>query len=192
MTLVLPVLHTRLPGVGFPSSSPRNPLSLTSRYVRPQVVSPLLSSNRYYLLRWELVRDAHLIHPSLYKLTSSLRAGIESTYGAQCGPKGPTGSCYADSVVGNGANFADAYFELDYLRVYTTGGVGPTPTPAVPGATLAFSHQTAKSAAQPLRPAFGASGEGMGVTWVLGMMVTLGLGWGAGMGLGWGMDGVAW
>lgn len=40
---------------------------------------------------------------------------------------------YEDNVVGNGRNYDQAYFEISYLRAYTTGGVAPTPSPATPG-----------------------------------------------------------
>jgi hypothetical protein len=36
--------------------------------------------------------------------------------------------------VGDGRNYDEAYFEIKYLRAYTTGGVAPTPSPATKGA----------------------------------------------------------
>jgi hypothetical protein len=96
-------------------------------------------------------------------------------------------------VVGTGENYANAYFEIKYLRAYTTGGVGPTPVPAVPGATLGHNAigQTANAAAprRMVDPSLGGT-----ATWrtlAMGAMVVFGAGWGAGMGMGW-MDGVGW
>ncbi|KAF9016159.1 hypothetical protein BDZ89DRAFT_1022929 [Hymenopellis radicata] len=58
-------------------------------------------------------------------------AGLSNTYFPSCGGAGPTGTCYADSVVGPGSNFNDAYFEVSYIKAYTTGGPAPTPNAAV-------------------------------------------------------------
>ncbi|KAJ7048581.1 glycoside hydrolase family 16 protein [Mycena amicta] len=56
-------------------------------------------------------------------------AGIPADYDQTCGSTGPTGICYNDNVVGSGANFEQAYFELKYVRAYTTGA--PAPSAAV-------------------------------------------------------------
>jgi len=40
---------------------------------------------------------------------------------------GCSGQCYADYVVGEGSKYDNAYFEVEYLRVYTAA-TGPTPT----------------------------------------------------------------
>jgi hypothetical protein len=53
-------------------------------------------------------------------------AGIPSEYLATCAGQGPTGICYNDNVVGNGANYNDAYFELRYVRTYTTAAPAGT------------------------------------------------------------------
>ncbi|KIY48424.1 glycoside hydrolase family 16 protein [Fistulina hepatica ATCC 64428] len=55
-------------------------------------------------------------------------AGLEEVYYPSCGSAGPTGLCYNDMVVGSGLKFSEAYFEIKYLRAYTTGGVVPAPT----------------------------------------------------------------
>ncbi|KAJ6486835.1 glycoside hydrolase family 16 protein [Mycena sanguinolenta] len=47
-------------------------------------------------------------------------AGLPQYYLPQCASQGPTGICYNDNVVGNGNNYNDAYFELQYVRAYTT------------------------------------------------------------------------
>ncbi|KAG9218256.1 hypothetical protein CCMSSC00406_0005937 [Pleurotus cornucopiae] len=57
-------------------------------------------------------------------------AGLPEQYTPACGSSGPTGICYNDNVVGPGARFDDAFFEINYLRAYTTGGVAPTPSAA--------------------------------------------------------------
>ncbi|KAJ3874433.1 glycoside hydrolase family 16 protein [Lentinula edodes] len=55
-------------------------------------------------------------------------AGLPEVYFPYCGNQGSTGICYNDNVVGDGSNYDDAYFEIPYIRAYTTGGVAPTPT----------------------------------------------------------------
>ncbi|KAK0446083.1 glycoside hydrolase family 16 protein [Desarmillaria tabescens] len=52
-------------------------------------------------------------------------AGLSNLYFPSCGSG--TGTCYADSVVGPGSTFNDAYFEISYIRAYTTGAPAPTP-----------------------------------------------------------------
>lgn len=42
-----------------------------------------------------------------------------------------SGACYANNVVGSGANYDDAYFEIRYLRAYTTEAPGVAPTAVV-------------------------------------------------------------
>jgi len=57
-------------------------------------------------------------------------ASIPSVYNPQCFNSGPTGRCYDDNVVGPGSpKYDDAYFEINYVRAYTTGGPAPTATP---------------------------------------------------------------
>ncbi|KAI0313330.1 concanavalin A-like lectin/glucanase domain-containing protein [Amylostereum chailletii] len=56
-------------------------------------------------------------------------AGIPELYGPQCGNAGTTGICYNDNVVGPGSpKYDEAYFEVNYLRAYTTGAPAPTPS----------------------------------------------------------------
>jgi len=58
-------------------------------------------------------------------------ASLPSVYNPQCFGSGPTGRCYDDNVVGPGSpKYDDAYFEIDYVRAYTTGGPAPTATPS--------------------------------------------------------------
>ncbi|KAF7298914.1 Rhodanese domain-containing protein [Mycena indigotica] len=60
-------------------------------------------------------------------------AGIPADYLETCAAKGPTGICYNDNVVGSGANFDQAYFELKHVRAYTTAGPGPSAAVAALG-----------------------------------------------------------
>ncbi|KIY70854.1 glycoside hydrolase family 16 protein [Cylindrobasidium torrendii FP15055 ss-10] len=53
-------------------------------------------------------------------------AGLTEQYFPTCGSQGPTGQCYQDQVVGSGDNYNDAYFEINSIRAYTTGGPVPT------------------------------------------------------------------
>ena len=67
---------------------------------------------------------------------------------------GTTGTCYQDNVVGPGSpKYDEAYFEIDFLRAYTTGG--PAPTPASAGIELGSTvckPRDPSCAACPLRP----------------------------------------
>ncbi|KAJ7151048.1 concanavalin A-like lectin/glucanase domain-containing protein [Mycena filopes] len=53
-------------------------------------------------------------------------AGLPEQYQATCAGTGPTGICYNDNVVGPGNNYDEAYFELKYVRAYTTAAPGAT------------------------------------------------------------------
>ncbi|KAF9003228.1 hypothetical protein BDQ17DRAFT_489203 [Cyathus striatus] len=55
-------------------------------------------------------------------------AGLPVQYLPECAAQGPTGICYNDNVVGSGENYDNAYFEVNFVRAYTTGGAVPTPT----------------------------------------------------------------
>ncbi|KAH7924694.1 glycoside hydrolase family 16 protein [Leucogyrophana mollusca] len=49
-------------------------------------------------------------------------AGTQWNYNASCGNSGPTGLCYNDCVVGPGSpRYDEAYFDISYIRAYTTG-----------------------------------------------------------------------
>ncbi|THH13299.1 hypothetical protein EW146_g6908 [Bondarzewia mesenterica] len=72
-------------------------------------------------------------------------AGLPQVYTPACGNSGPTGRCYDDNVVGLGTpKYDNAYFEISYIRAYTTGG--PAPTPAASGAWSIPSGSTVVSA----------------------------------------------
>ncbi|EPQ53437.1 hypothetical protein GLOTRDRAFT_116915 [Gloeophyllum trabeum ATCC 11539] len=105
-------------------------------------------------------------------------AGIPPVYDPTCASQGPTGLCYNDNVVGPGSpKYDNAYFEINYVRAYTTGGAVPTPTPtpttqtgdgyAVPGAS---SSTTSSPSAN-----YAGAGAGIGCG-VVGVAVALGLG----------------
>ncbi|TFK38093.1 concanavalin A-like lectin/glucanase domain-containing protein [Crucibulum laeve] len=75
-------------------------------------------------------------------------AGLPAQYLPACGGSGPTGICYNDNVVGSGSRYDDAYFEVKYVRAYTTPGSGPTPT-AVAANAASFTPMTSSSSAGP-------------------------------------------
>ena len=56
---------------------------------------------------------------------------------------GPTGDCYQDMVLGPGSpKYDDAYFEINYIRAYSTGTPTPSATPSassVSGVTVITS-----------------------------------------------------
>ncbi|KAF9268860.1 hypothetical protein L218DRAFT_535714 [Marasmius fiardii PR-910] len=61
---------------------------------------------------------------------SSTASGTSNQGGQQTG-QGQAGAskCYTDNVVGQGSpKFDNAYFEINYVRTYTTGGAVPSPT----------------------------------------------------------------
>ncbi|EIN08822.1 glycoside hydrolase family 16 protein [Punctularia strigosozonata HHB-11173 SS5] len=80
-------------------------------------------------------------------------AGLPDVYAETCANAGPTGICYNDNVVGDGSNYDDAYFEIPHIRTYTTGGVGPTPTPNDQARRTSSAGETSIRLARP----FGAS-----------------------------------
>ncbi|KAI9511857.1 concanavalin A-like lectin/glucanase domain-containing protein [Russula earlei] len=58
-------------------------------------------------------------------------AGLPAVYNPHCLHSGSTGRCYDDNVVGPGSpKYDSAYFEINYVRAYTTGGPAPTSTPS--------------------------------------------------------------
>ncbi|KAG5637617.1 hypothetical protein H0H81_003951 [Sphagnurus paluster] len=100
-------------------------------------------------------------------------AGLGSEYLPQCAGSGPSGICYNDNVVGPGDRYNDAYFEINYVRAYTTGGVAPTPTAAafavgpLPTNNATTTTHTVGTALVPSSlfypGAAGAKGRGVGV-----------------------------
>jgi hypothetical protein len=53
---------------------------------------------------------------------------------------------YNDNVVGPGGRYSNAYFEISYLRAYTTGGAVPTPTAALVSHSITSSSATITTA----------------------------------------------
>ncbi|KAG6915217.1 hypothetical protein DXG01_012688 [Tephrocybe rancida] len=68
-------------------------------------------------------------------------AGQPTEYLRTCANSGPTNKCYNDNVVGPGAHYDDAYFEIKYVRAYTMGG-GRDVTPAATAAVTIVSPNT--------------------------------------------------
>ncbi|KAF8971847.1 concanavalin A-like lectin/glucanase domain-containing protein [Flammula alnicola] len=48
-------------------------------------------------------------------------AGVPSIYSSTC--QTPTNSCVNDNVIGNGSNYATAYWEISYIRTYLSSNV---------------------------------------------------------------------
>ncbi|KAI0772440.1 concanavalin A-like lectin/glucanase domain-containing protein [Trametes elegans] len=72
-------------------------------------------------------------------------AGQPTIYQQTCG--GPLGNstvdiCYIDNVINNGTNYADAFFEIQYVRVFSTG----TAQPLVPSGTALVPDTSGSSA----------------------------------------------
>ncbi|KAF9240470.1 concanavalin A-like lectin/glucanase domain-containing protein [Melanogaster broomeanus] len=79
-------------------------------------------------------------------------AGVPSIYDSSCATAGPTGICYNDSVVGPGSpRYDNAYFDISYIRTYTTSlpansstQISPT-SPSVVTVTLPLPQPTQTS-----------------------------------------------
>ncbi|KAI0035226.1 concanavalin A-like lectin/glucanase domain-containing protein [Vararia minispora EC-137] len=69
-----------------------------------------------YFAAQHLIFDITLCGGTLTALLSHLDfAGSSSVYAETCG----TGTCYTDNVIGNGSNYASAYFEIQYVKVFS-------------------------------------------------------------------------
>ncbi|KAJ6631186.1 glycoside hydrolase family 16 protein [Mycena sp. CBHHK59/15] len=88
-------------------------------------------------------------------------AGIAADYLPTCASSGPTGICYNDNVVGPGNKYDEAYFELQYIRAYTTAA--PAPTVALGSTSTGGTGETIARGWWP----FGVVAAGM----VLGMLL---------------------
>ncbi|PPQ73832.1 hypothetical protein CVT26_012147 [Gymnopilus dilepis] len=51
-------------------------------------------------------------------------AGVPSIYASTCHT--PTNNCVNDNVIGNGSNYANAYWEIRYIRTYLSANATPT------------------------------------------------------------------
>ncbi|TFL00746.1 glycoside hydrolase family 16 protein [Pterulicium gracile] len=100
-------------------------------------------------------------------------ASLQNFYAPQCASAGETGLCYNDNVVGDGSNYDNAYFEISYLRAYTTGGVAPTPTaaafmiPTPAESTATWVQADSTEAPWHSGGAVGVNAMGGGLLWVV-------------------------
>lgn len=77
-------------------------------------------------------------------------AGLSWDYDPTCGSSGPTGLCYNDCVVGPGSpRYDTAYWDISYIRTYTTRSSSPSPTgtPALSSSTTTGTGPTGTSMA---------------------------------------------
>ncbi|KAH8825287.1 glycoside hydrolase family 16 protein [Flagelloscypha sp. PMI_526] len=74
-------------------------------------------------------------------------AGLPENFLPLCA--GSTGLCYEDGVLGPGSRFDQAYFEIKYVRAYTTGGILPIPTAALNAQLADLQHSAQPPAAPP-------------------------------------------
>ncbi|KZT10380.1 glycoside hydrolase family 16 protein [Laetiporus sulphureus 93-53] len=72
-------------------------------------------------------------------------AGVPGIYDSECYAAGPAHNCYLDNVVGNGSNYDDAYFEVSYVRIYTTAAVLPSNSSSGASATSTSGDPTTSS-----------------------------------------------
>lgn len=73
-------------------------------------------------------------------------ASMPELYLPQCAGSGPTETCYADNVVGPGERYSDAFFEIPYIRTYTTREGMPPPS-----STATAANPTPTDASSPPR-----------------------------------------
>ncbi|KAH9924368.1 concanavalin A-like lectin/glucanase domain-containing protein [Amylocystis lapponica] len=103
-------------------------------------------------------------------------AGVPSIYAnTGCWNAGPTGDCYLDNVVGPGSpKYDEAYFEVSYVRTYTTGTVASVSSP-----TSTAASQTDPLPESTQRNASGGSRTGvrMGCAVLLAVLVACALVW---------------
>ncbi len=89
------------------------------------------------------------------------RAGVASVYQATCGGDGSATACYINNVINNGTNYADAYFDINSVKVFSlTAGVL---VPSVSGGSTVLVTQTGSAtAASGSSSATGAAGNEIG------------------------------
>ncbi|KAI0363232.1 hypothetical protein BV20DRAFT_1040025 [Pilatotrama ljubarskyi] len=80
-------------------------------------------------------------------------AGVASVYQSTCGGDGTATACYIDNVINNGTNYANAYFEISSIKVYSTSSALVATTS---GGSTVFVSATATSS--------GASSSGTGAS----------------------------
>jgi len=77
-------------------------------------------------------------------------AGIGPAYNATCGSSGPTGLCYPDNVVGVGSpKYDNAFFEISYVRAYTTEAAAATPSSNPGVSTWIYTSTTSSTSGLP-------------------------------------------
>ena len=65
-------------------------------------------------------------------------------YQSTCGGDGSSTACYVDNVINNGSNYADAYFSINYVKVFSlTDGVL---VPSASGGSTVLVTESATSA----------------------------------------------
>ncbi|KAG2151176.1 glycoside hydrolase family 16 protein, partial [Suillus bovinus] len=73
-------------------------------------------------------------------------AGVEDIYDASCSNSGPTGTCYEDCVIGSGSpRYDDAYFNISYIRAYTSALPSATPTTSSSPTRVTTTRYSGKS-----------------------------------------------
>ncbi|KAJ3516019.1 hypothetical protein NLJ89_g1395 [Agrocybe chaxingu] len=85
-------------------------------------------------------------------------AGNPQFYTPQCGGRGPTGICYDDNVVGDGSNYNEAYFEINYIRAYSD----PNATPNTVTRSSTATGTTTSPSTTATTTAGGSTGGGTG------------------------------
>ncbi|KAI0354210.1 hypothetical protein OH77DRAFT_1405538 [Trametes cingulata] len=80
-------------------------------------------------------------------------AGVASVYQSTCGGDGSATACYLDNVINNGTNYANAYFEISSIKVYSTSSALVATTS---GGSTVFVSATATSS--------GSSSSGTGTS----------------------------
>ncbi|OBZ74680.1 putative glycosidase C21B10.07 [Grifola frondosa] len=92
-------------------------------------------------------------------------AGGATVYQATCGGDGTADACYLDNVIGNGTNYNNAYFEINYIKAFTVNSTVLSPTTSGGSAVLETSTSTATSIAASGTGASTQSGSGAAATW---------------------------
>ncbi|OJA18491.1 hypothetical protein AZE42_08011 [Rhizopogon vesiculosus] len=85
-------------------------------------------------------------------------AGTGDNYNASCGNSGPTGLCYQDCVVGPGSpRYDNAYFNISYLRAYTSALPSPTSTISNTATVASATSMSSTTTTSTPSPGYGGS-----------------------------------
>ncbi|PPQ70093.1 hypothetical protein CVT24_003865 [Panaeolus cyanescens] len=92
-------------------------------------------------------------------------AGEPSVYASTC--QTPTNSCFADNILGNGANYLNAFWEIRYIRIYLSEDAPPPPPPtsATPTPTPTQTPPATTTDPRQLPPPSTSSGSAVGLQW---------------------------